>query len=104
MIMAATDSADINHPATPSAAQAVGQPGFVGRALELRVLLTALEAADQGSGGAVLLVGEPGIGKTRMTEELSAHARAQGAWVLWGRCYEGDGAPAFWPWVQIIRL
>jgi predicted ATPase len=23
--------------------------------------------------------------------------------VLWGRCYEGDGAPAFWPWVQIIR-
>src|SRR5262249_43463261 len=23
--------------------------------------------------------------------------------VLWGRCYEGEGAPAFWPWVQLIR-
>ena len=98
--MAATDSADINHAEPPPA---VGQPDFVGRARELRALLAALESADRGVGGVVLLVGEPGIGKTRTAEELSVHARVRGAWVLWGRCYEGDGAPAFWPWVQIIR-
>ena len=23
--------------------------------------------------------------------------------MLWGRCYEGEGAPAYWPWVQVIR-
>ena len=86
--MAATDSADINHAATPQAALpfAVGQPNFVGRARELRALLAALESADRGTGGVVLLVGEPGIGKTRTAEELSAHARAHGAWELWGRC------------------
>jgi DNA-binding CsgD family transcriptional regulator len=105
MIMPATDSADINQAATPPAAlpSAAGQPSFVGRVSELRALYAALESADQGRGGVVLLVGEPGIGKTRTTEELSSHARAKDASVLWGRCYEGDGAPAFWPWVQIIR-
>ena len=51
----------------------------------------------------LLLVGEPGIGKTRTTEELATYARMRGAQVLWGRCYEGDGAPAYWPWVQIVR-
>src|SRR5262249_48906720 len=53
--------------------------------------------------GLALLAGEPGIGKTRTAEELGALAREHGADVLWGRCYEGDGAPAFWPWVQALR-
>ena len=48
----------------------------------------------------VLLVGEPGIGKTRLAEEFARHA---GAEVLVGRCYEGAGAPAFWPWTQVLR-
>jgi DNA-binding CsgD family transcriptional regulator len=51
----------------------------------------------------VLLAGEPGIGKTRLAEELAAQATARGALVLWGRCWEGEGAPAYWPWVQIVR-
>ena len=50
-----------------------------------------------------MVVGEPGIGKTRTSEELATYAKMRGAQVLWGRCYEGDGAPAYWPWVQIIR-
>src|SRR5690349_6762751 len=49
------------------------------------------------------VAGEAGIGKTRLVEELAGRANARGAMVLWGRCWEGAGAPAFWPWVQVIR-
>ena len=56
-----------------------------------------------GRGRLVLLVGEPGIGKTRTAEELATYARVRGARVLWGRCHEGEGAPAYWPWVQALR-
>jgi len=71
---------------------------FVGRETELATLRAAL-----GRGRLVLLAGEPGIGKTRVAEELAAEARARDAVVRWGRCWEGEGAPAFWPWIQIIR-
>jgi DNA-binding NarL/FixJ family response regulator len=76
---------------------------FVGREAELAALIADLDAAVAGSGGVVLLAGEPGIGKTRLAEELAAQATARGALVLWGRCWEGEGAPAFWPWVQVVR-
>jgi DNA-binding NarL/FixJ family response regulator len=76
---------------------------FVGREAELVALTTDLDAAAAGRGGVVLLAGEPGIGKTRLAEELAAQAAARGVLVLWGRCWEGEGAPAFWPWVQIVR-
>jgi len=49
------------------------------------------------------LVGEPGIGKTRTALELATYAGLRQAQVLWGRCYEGEGAPPYWPWVQAIR-
>ena len=51
----------------------------------------------------MLLSGEPGIGKTRLVEWLAVEAGQAGATTLWGRCYEGEGAPAFWPWSQILR-
>jgi DNA-binding CsgD family transcriptional regulator/tetratricopeptide (TPR) repeat protein len=79
-------------------------PGaFVGREAELAALSADLDAGATGRGGVVLLAGEPGIGKTRLAEELAARATARGALVLWGRCWEGEGAPAFWPWVQVVR-
>ena len=76
---------------------------LVGRESELAVLRASLDQACTGMGGVALLAGEPGIGKTRLAEELAAEARLRGARVLWGRCYEGEGAPPFWPWIQIIR-
>ena len=76
---------------------------FVGRESEMNTLRGALEAALAGRGRLELLMGEPGIGKTRTLEELAAEARGRGAHVLTGRCYEGEGAPAFWPWVQVLR-
>src|ERR1700756_5840526 len=76
-----------------------GGPGttpFVGRAGELAALTADLDAAVGGRGGVVLVAGEPGIGKTRLAEELAARAIGRGAVVLWGRCWEGAGAPAVW--------
>ncbi len=84
---------------------AVNAPGgaFVGREPELRVLRSMLEDADGGRGGIAVIGGDPGIGKTRLAEEFAAYARLRGARVVWSRCSEEDDAPAFWPWIQVIR-
>jgi class 3 adenylate cyclase len=76
---------------------------FVGREHEMDLLRAGLESTLSARGRLILLVGEPGIGKTRTAEELVTYARLRRTQVLWGRCYEGDGAPAYWPWVQLIR-
>ncbi|MEK6276708.1 MAG: AAA family ATPase [Actinomycetota bacterium] len=76
---------------------------FVGREAELSELRSAADEALAGRGRLVLMAGEPGIGKTRTAEELATYAQVRGAKVHWGRCHEGEGAPAYWPWVQAIR-
>ena len=76
---------------------------FVGRERELSILQSALDDALSGQGRLVLLVGEPGIGKTRTAHELAAVARHRKARVLVGRCSESAGAPPLWPWIQIVR-
>jgi predicted ATPase len=76
---------------------------FVGRERELEDLRDGLEETLGGRGRLLLLVGEPGIGKTRTAEELATYARVRGAKVHWGRSHEGEGAPAYWPWAQAIR-
>ena len=77
--------------------------GFVGRQKEMAQLLDSLNDAISGQGRLVMLAGEPGIGKTRIAQELASHAETLGAQVLWGRCYEEEGAPPYWPWVQPLR-
>lgn len=76
---------------------------FIGRQQELGTVTTALDEALAGHGQIVMLAGEPGIGKTRTSQEIASIAESRGAQVLWGRCYEGQGAPPYWPWIQIIR-
>lgn len=76
---------------------------FVGRDAELAELVAGLEDAINGRGRLFLVAGEPGIGKTMLAEQLAERARARGARVLWGRCWDGGGAPAYWPWTQILR-
>jgi len=61
---------------------------FVGRRREMSDLVSAFDDAKSGEGRLVMLVGEPGIGKTRIAEEFAAHAMTQKSVVLWGRCHE----------------
>ena len=76
---------------------------FVGRQREMAELTASLEEAVSGHGRLFMLGGEPGIGKTRITQELASYAENRGAKVFWGRCYEEEGAPPYWPWVQAMR-
>ena len=82
--------------------QEVPEP-FVGRDRVIDSLRSTLEDAIAGSGRLVVLVGEPGIGKTRTADEVASEAGERGVEVLVGQCIEGEGAPAFWPWLQILR-
>jgi len=76
---------------------------FVGRGEEMAALERRFDEARAGKGGLAVLVGEPGIGKTRTAEEFCEHAQGLGAMMLWGRCYEGDWAPPFSPFTEAIR-
>ncbi len=80
-----------------------GSSTFVGRQQEMGELTAALEDAMSGRGRLVMLAGEPGIGKSRAAQEIGAYADLRGSRVLWGRCYEEQGTPAYWPWFQAIR-
>jgi AAA ATPase-like protein len=77
--------------------------GLVGRGRELAQLDASLEQAWAGRGGLILLTGEPGIGKTALAREFIEHVSARGAAWAWGSCWDGGGAPAYWPWVQVGR-
>ena len=77
---------------------------FVGRERELSELLSGLGDARSGQGRLFLLSGEPGIGKSRLADRLASRARDEGVRVLVGGCWDGAGAPAYWPWVQSLRM
>lgn len=76
---------------------------FVGREAELEILRGGLDEAIHGRGRLFLLMGEPGIGKSRLAEEVLRLAHRRRARVLVGRCWEAGGAPPYWPWVQALR-
>ncbi|QNN52950.1 AfsR/SARP family transcriptional regulator [Nocardioides mesophilus] len=115
----ATPTPDRQTPATqtPAAGTAAGsgprasQPGppplptwpMVGRRAELDALVGLLDRAEGGVPAFAAVVGEPGIGKSRLLAELSARASARGATVLLGRCSQDDGAPPLWPWAGVLR-
>ena len=73
-----------------------------GRDRELNGLLALLDDVRSGRGRAALVLGEAGIGKTRLTEGLAAAAADTSLTVAWGRCTETE-APPYWPWRQALR-
>ncbi|MGW4773427.1 ATP-binding protein [Nocardia sp. NPDC004278] len=76
---------------------------FVGRVHEFEVLAARLDQADAGRGQLVLLTGEPGIGKTRLAQEITTRAGAAGVPVAWGRASDDEGSPPYWIFRQAAR-
>jgi class 3 adenylate cyclase len=79
-------------------------PGFpfAGRSEAFETLLLTWKETLEGARRAVLVSGEPGIGKTRLVTELVRHAHEAGTSILWGRCDEELGAP-FEPFAEALR-
>ncbi|HVL03646.1 MAG TPA: ATP-binding protein, partial [Acidimicrobiales bacterium] len=77
---------------------------LVGRELELAALTACLEEALEGHPRLALCQGEPGIGKTRLAEELLTLAARRGVPGVWGVAVESAGAPPYWPWRQVLRV
>jgi len=100
------DASNVNRPADEGLVGAgSSEPGriFVGRLGELRELSAVLEEAPARRRSLFLVTGEPGIGKSRLMEEFAGLLTDQGWRVLTGRCWEHGGAPAYWPWIQVVR-
>ena len=95
-------------PATPvavapaPAVEAAAPWPLLGRDDELAVLTDALGRALAGRTSLVVVTGEPGIGKSRICDELLASARARGASTVVGRCSQDDGAPPLYPWRSVL--
>nr|WP_276612224.1 BTAD domain-containing putative transcriptional regulator [Kineococcus vitellinus] len=87
---------------TPESAPDGAAEAMVGRAEELAHCLQAWRRAAAGTPASTVLVGEAGIGKTRLAQELAHHVQDDGGQVVWGRCTDGTGAPAYWPWRQVL--
>ena len=77
--------------------------GLVGRDREMSLLVRRLDEAQEGRAGLVVCVGEPGVGKTRLAEELTDVARSRGLSTAWGRAAGTLGAPPYWPWREVLR-
>ena len=92
-----------------TAFRAAADPGgrrrtsFVGRESEQSDIRHFLDLAIAGRGGLVLIGGEPGIGKTRLVEEISADARGRGVVVLTGHCYDMQGMQPYLPFVEVLE-
>jgi hypothetical protein len=86
-------------------------PPFVGRADALTQLMTVSDGVLNARRGGVssarvplmLVTGEAGMGKTSLLQRYAAEVAGRGARAVWGTCWDGDQAPALWPWTQIVR-
>ncbi|MFP3898815.1 MAG: protein kinase domain-containing protein [Dehalococcoidia bacterium] len=77
---------------------------FVGREAELRQLQSAFDAAASGQGSLTMVVGEPGIGKTALTEQLGTYVSLRNGRVLVGHCYEeGSLSLPYLAFVEVLR-
>jgi hypothetical protein len=66
------------------------------------VLEASLTAVLEGSGRLLLCSGEPGIGKTRLAQELVSLAGRRGVPAVWGRGVDMAATPPYWPWRQVL--
>ena len=100
--LASDDRAASSTPAPP-APKLLSLGRLIGRSSELAQLTTAFDEAASGRARLVMVVGEPGIGKSRLVEELAVYASVRGATVCWGHCYEGELGMPYLPFIEAFR-
>lgn len=88
---------------SPAGTAGIPAPDLIGRDGALASAIEALDTAVDGTSRTVLLSGPGGVGKTHLAVRLAEHAGLQDVAVHWGRCAERQGAPAYWPWLQVVR-
>ncbi|TES83276.1 MAG: zinc-ribbon domain-containing protein [Dehalococcoidia bacterium] len=77
---------------------------FVGREAELKQLKSAFDGALSGQGALMMVVGEPGIGKTALCEQISTYVTLRGGRTLVGHCYEeGSLSLPYLAFVEALR-
>jgi len=76
---------------------------FVGRATEVRGLVTALDRSVQGSPQLHVVIGEAGVGKSTLLRQLIPEARLRGAVMVTGRSLETESRAPYGPWVEIVQ-
>lgn len=89
-------------PASTQDSDGLRSPAFTGRGEEYRVLREQWLAARTGEGRVALVVGDPGIGKTRLIEELLRVAASDGATILRGKSYELEDGLLFGALVDVM--
>ncbi|UJB44921.1 AAA family ATPase [Streptomyces sp. A1-5] len=89
----------------PAPGSAAGLPSgdLIGHDEEMSRMFSALDTAIGGVPQVVLLSGPSGVGKSQLCVRLAEHARLKDVEVYQGRCSEQQGAPAYWPWLQVMR-
>ena len=98
--------AGVPQPEMPAASPSAPTNGvaLIGRDAELARLRRVLNQARQGRGGVAAVIGEAGVGKSRLVAELAATAHADGTRVVVGRAYEMEGALPLGPWIDAMQL
>ncbi|MFI6055248.1 BTAD domain-containing putative transcriptional regulator [Streptomyces violascens] len=96
------EPAVVARPALRPALSAPAAPPFVGRAHEMARLEETAALAGAGQLALALVTGEPGVGKTRLVEQFGAVLAGRGWTCVRGRCPESGGAPAAWPWTELL--
>jgi tetratricopeptide (TPR) repeat protein len=86
----------------PGIGVAADAPLF-GRGPEMARLRAVLDDAGRGRGRVVTIVGEAGVGKTRLVGELASLVQAVGRRALVGRCHESEQILAFGPWLDVVK-
>ncbi|HUQ84599.1 MAG TPA: AAA family ATPase [Gemmatimonadaceae bacterium] len=79
-------------------------PTLVGRDAQVTALRQVLARAREGDGRVALIVGEAGVGKSRLLRNMIDDARSAGFFVLQGACFEAERAIPYAPLLDLVRL
>jgi class 3 adenylate cyclase/tetratricopeptide (TPR) repeat protein len=88
---------------SPAGSASPGRTPFVGRESERAELRRLVEQVKVGHGAMVMIGGEPGVGKTRLAEELAVRCAREGFLTFTGHCYEAAGAAPYIPIVEAFE-